>query len=73
MVEVPRFRGLGTVDPSGANEVTLESRWALPIIVAFQTGGTVYECSCAIQEVTRGDDGLFRYRIKVIAAVEAQS
>lgn len=65
MLEVGGFIGLGSAIPKADDLVELDSRWALPMAIAFADDGVTATAQCSLQGLRKLADGTFRYLLKV--------
>lgn len=63
LVEVQRFVGMGSGNPAKDGTIEIDSRWAIPISVAFASEGATVSAACTLQGVKVLADGTYRYTI----------
>lgn len=65
MFETGQFIGLGSGLPLARELIEVDSRWALPVAIAFSEDGVTATAQCSIQGLRKLKDGTFRYLLKV--------
>jgi hypothetical protein len=64
LVEVQHFVGMGSGNPDKDGTVTLDSRWAIPVSIAFGNDGATVSAACTLQGLKVLADGTYRYTLQ---------